>query len=251
MDKQLRKLVAHEGSCLQLSPSGTKIICTLTGHELPLQFNAVHQYIKARKYTRLKAAAEAKDALRKYEPFIQQSRNFQDKLYCALTCQLLGKSLDAVRQHMRGKKFQRAKERYQNDELELMDEPSLREDATEAEPMDSQEAPSGSAAAAAVAAAKPSAAEPSGNEADGLWVPDEYVEMEAQATAEAANGMAHADDGAGAAADHPGEASPAGAAAVAVSAAGPSENGAVHESSSGRRPKRPKPKHKAKKQRLA
>lgn len=113
---------------------------------------------------------------------------FRDKLYCALTCQLLGKSLDAVRQHMRGKKFQRAKgalqclfggfarqfcrcsivmqllaqcshttaallllmgldtgvavrrhdpvpaataERYQNDELELMEEPSLREDATE------------------------------------------------------------------------------------------------------------------------
>lgn len=33
----------------------------------------------------------------------------RDKLYCALTCQLLGKSLDAVRQHMRGKRFQRAK----------------------------------------------------------------------------------------------------------------------------------------------
>lgn len=44
----------------------------------------------------------------------------------------------------------------------------------QAEPTDSQEAPSGSTA---VAAAVPSAAEPSSSEADGLWVPDEYVEV--------------------------------------------------------------------------
>jgi hypothetical protein len=102
----------------------------------------------------------------------------RDKLYCALTCQLLAKSLDAVRQHMGGKKFQRAKgaarlpasrppllqsampdvpvgdasvlwtqachhcwahtcaERYQNDELELMEEPSLRDSPSHTEVRD-------------------------------------------------------------------------------------------------------------------
>ena len=32
---------------------------------------------RGRKYQRLKAAAEAKQALRKYEPFLVQSRNFE------------------------------------------------------------------------------------------------------------------------------------------------------------------------------
>ena len=135
---------------------------------------------------RLKAAADAKKALAKYEPFLVDSRNFEcalpplsqparapclysgalftaslnersvmngmqglerqgqvtwrgshgevtgqraacarDKLYCSLTCQLLGKSVAAVRQHMRGKKFQRAKQRFEADEADLIDEPPL------------------------------------------------------------------------------------------------------------------------------
>lgn len=49
----------------------------------------------------------------------------RDKLYCALTCQLLGKSVAAVRQHMRGRKFQRAKARFEADEADLVDEPPL------------------------------------------------------------------------------------------------------------------------------
>ena len=32
---------------------------------------------RGRKYQRLKAAAEAKEALRKYEPFLVQSKNFE------------------------------------------------------------------------------------------------------------------------------------------------------------------------------
>lgn len=49
----------------------------------------------------------------------------RDKLYCSLTCQLLEKSVAAVRQHMRGKKFQRAKAKFEADEADLVDEPPL------------------------------------------------------------------------------------------------------------------------------
>ncbi|EFJ47686.1 hypothetical protein VOLCADRAFT_117791, partial [Volvox carteri f. nagariensis] len=48
-------------------------------------------------------------------------------LYCALTGQLLEKSLAAVKQHMGGKRFVRAKARFVADQQELKPEPSLRE----------------------------------------------------------------------------------------------------------------------------
>lgn len=46
-------------------------------------------------------------------------------LYCALTGQLMDKSLEAVKRHMKGKKFQRNKERFASDEMELKDEPDI------------------------------------------------------------------------------------------------------------------------------
>lgn len=48
-------------------------------------------------------------------------------LYCALTGQLLEKALAAVKKHMGGKRFVRAKERYLTDKQDLKPEPSLRE----------------------------------------------------------------------------------------------------------------------------
>ena len=46
MDQALRKLIAHEGSCLRLAPSGNKVLCTLTGHELALQHDTIQTFIK-------------------------------------------------------------------------------------------------------------------------------------------------------------------------------------------------------------
>ena len=62
-------------------------------------------------------AAAAETGLAKYEPFIVPSKNFPAMLYCALTGQLIAKSLDAIKLHMKGKKFERAKgERGDDDE---------------------------------------------------------------------------------------------------------------------------------------
>ncbi|PNH04811.1 hypothetical protein TSOC_008928 [Tetrabaena socialis] len=48
-------------------------------------------------------------------------------LYCALTGQLLEKSLAAVKKHMGGKRFVRAKARFVADDQDLKPEPSLRD----------------------------------------------------------------------------------------------------------------------------
>lgn len=48
MDPKLKTLIAHEGSCLKLAPSGSKVICTLhgLGHELALQYDTIITFIK-------------------------------------------------------------------------------------------------------------------------------------------------------------------------------------------------------------
>jgi hypothetical protein len=51
--------------------------------------------------------------------------NCRQMLYCALTGQLMEKSLAAVKKHMVGKRFVRAKERYMLDEVELRPEMDL------------------------------------------------------------------------------------------------------------------------------
>lgn len=52
-------------------------------------------------------------------------------LYCALTGQLMEKSLAAVKKHMAGKRFLRAKERYMKDEIDLRAEMDLSMESAE------------------------------------------------------------------------------------------------------------------------
>ena len=47
--------------------------------------------------------------LSKYEPFLVPSRNFPRMLYCALTDDLINRNLKEVKQHIKGKKFLKAK----------------------------------------------------------------------------------------------------------------------------------------------
>jgi hypothetical protein len=79
------------------------------------------------KYQRLARAAEADASLEQYAPFIVPSANFPQMLYCALTGQLIERSLDAVRRHLRGKKWAGAKARFAADKQGLRPEPSLSE----------------------------------------------------------------------------------------------------------------------------
>lgn len=61
------------------------------------------------KFKKLVAKRQAEEALPRYEPFLVPSINFPDKLYCALTNQVITRNMDAVKQHMKGKRFQKAK----------------------------------------------------------------------------------------------------------------------------------------------
>ena len=62
-----------------------------------------------KKYAKLLKAAELEAGLTRYEPFITRSRNLPGMLFCALTGELLNARLHEVKQHMKGKKFGRAR----------------------------------------------------------------------------------------------------------------------------------------------
>lgn len=62
-----------------------------------------------KKYAKLLKAAELEAGLDRYEPFITRSRNLPGMLFCALTGELLNARLHEVKQHMKGKKFGRAR----------------------------------------------------------------------------------------------------------------------------------------------
>lgn len=185
MDKSVAALVKEQGDNYFSELPNGKLLCSLNGHEVPARLDALQSFTRGSKYLRMKSAADAKKVLAKYEPFLVKSRNFEDKLYCSLTCQLLGMSVAAVRQHMRGKKFQRAKAKFEADETDLVDEPPLDSKAQQPETIDMNcESEAAALEGTQVSGSAVTASSPAEEEAD-LWIPGEYASMEAEATAEA------------------------------------------------------------------
>lgn len=68
-----------------------------------------HHRRSGKKYAKLVKAAKLDAGLSKYEPFIVRSKNLEGMLFCALTGELLNARLEEVKQHLKGKKFGRAK----------------------------------------------------------------------------------------------------------------------------------------------
>ncbi|KIZ02584.1 Surfeit locus protein 2 [Monoraphidium neglectum] len=123
MDPELAALVEQHKE--HFAFENGKVKCLLNGHSFPARLDLVEAFTRGSKYAKLLQRHEAEQGLSKYEPFIVPSNNFPEMLYCALTGQLIAKTLEAVKLHMKGKKFQRAKERFTADEIELRPEPTL------------------------------------------------------------------------------------------------------------------------------
>lgn len=59
------------------------------------------------KYAKLVKRHQDAAQLKTLEPLLVPSINYPDKLFCALTCQLLTATAEAAAIHMQGKKFAR------------------------------------------------------------------------------------------------------------------------------------------------
>eukprot|EP00210_Caulerpa_lentillifera_P005520 g5279.t1 len=105
-------------------PSG-KVKCVLNGHELKPDGELLHHFVNGKKFRRLKQLEKGFQEIKHFEPFLIRSKNFQDKVFCTLTGQLIGVGLSHAFQHCEGQKFKKAEEKYLAKELVLLTEPEI------------------------------------------------------------------------------------------------------------------------------
>ncbi|KAM9207338.1 surfeit locus protein 2 [Dugong dugon] len=100
----------HPG--LRLEPGGAKVTCTLTGHELPCRLSELQVYTRGKKYQRLVRAVPAFDYA-EFEPHIVPSTKNPRQMFCKLTLRHINKCPEHVLRHTRGRRFQRALQKYE------------------------------------------------------------------------------------------------------------------------------------------
>lgn len=97
---------------LRLLPNNHKVRCSLTGHELPCRLPDLQVYTSGKKYQRLSSAFSAFDYTA-FEPHIVPSTKNRHQLFCKLTLRHINKSPEHVLRHTRGRRYQRALQKYE------------------------------------------------------------------------------------------------------------------------------------------
>jgi hypothetical protein len=96
--------VLSKNQCLTLTASN-KILCSITGHEMPPRLDAVLSHLNGKKFKKAKEWYTYDYS--EFLPHIVLDRKNKLKLHCKLTGQTLNKIPDEVKKHMLGKKFLR------------------------------------------------------------------------------------------------------------------------------------------------
>ncbi|WPT11694.1 Surfeit locus protein 2 [Picochlorum sp. SENEW3] len=124
---KIRQVILEHAPFLKESDDGKKIVCLLNNHEISYRLDAINAFVSGKKYRRLRSRKEAEEWTEKYRPFLVPSVNYPNMLFCSLTNHVIKKNRQSVDEHLKGKKFQRAQENFQNDRLELYEEPTIEE----------------------------------------------------------------------------------------------------------------------------
>ncbi|XP_060106568.1 surfeit locus protein 2 [Heteronotia binoei] len=106
------ELFLAQHPALRVLPPGSRVQCTLTGHELPCQLAALQAYTSSRKYLRLNKVSGAWD-YRDYEPHIVPSTKNRHQLFCKLTLRHFNRTPEQVLHHVQGHRYQKALKRYE------------------------------------------------------------------------------------------------------------------------------------------
>eukprot|EP01041_Mallomonas_annulata_P002611 gene2611-5104_t len=109
-DKSVANLLAKSPH-LSLTPTN-RIKCDVTGHEMPVRFDTIQQYLDSKSYK--KALEWYSYDYSSFLPYIIPSRKNDKQLWCTVTKQPLNKIPEEVKKHMSGKKFRRLLEEYKN-----------------------------------------------------------------------------------------------------------------------------------------
>eukprot|EP00892_Ulva_mutabilis_P009726 jgi/Ulvmu1/7125/UM034_0031.1 len=117
--------VLCKAECQDLfTKDGAKLRCTLNDHCIPLDnIGVIERFVGGKKFKKLASQHRDSKMLQKFEPFLIPSQRIPGHLFCALTGQLIKASIDAARKHMKGQCFVKGKERFMEDDMELLEEP--------------------------------------------------------------------------------------------------------------------------------
>lgn len=107
--KTLGVLLEENKSLLTLLPNN-RVLCSITGHEMPPRADVVNEYLNSKK---LKKHLEWYSYdYSTYAPYIVEDKKNNKQLYCKVTETFLNKIPDVVRKHVEGHRYQRLKKEY-------------------------------------------------------------------------------------------------------------------------------------------
>lgn len=86
--------------------SNNRIVCALTGHEMPCDVRVVEAYLRSHKFKKMNEWY-FKD-YSEYLPWIIPHKRDVKKLYCTLTKTALNKIPQEIEKHVKGRKFMRS-----------------------------------------------------------------------------------------------------------------------------------------------
>ncbi|KAF4705051.1 Surfeit locus protein 2 [Perkinsus olseni] len=108
-DSRLTELVEGHAD-LAFNEEKTKIKCISTGHEMPLTYQIVHEYINRPKYLKARQLVEegisVNDEVEQYKNYLIQHDRYPHCYFCVVTHKRVNKDADSVHKHISGKKFQ-------------------------------------------------------------------------------------------------------------------------------------------------
>jgi len=100
--------------------SSTRILCSLTNHEIPCTEKAITQHIQGKKYKRLSKNLVTHpnitiESFEQYQPHIIPSskKHHEHQLFCTLTLRHINKLHHHVQRHIDGRKYKNAKARWE------------------------------------------------------------------------------------------------------------------------------------------
>ncbi|XP_038600469.1 surfeit locus protein 2 [Tachyglossus aculeatus] len=98
---------------LRLDPARGKVRCLLSGHEMPCRLADLQTYTGGAKYRRLAGGAPPAFCYTQFQPHIVPDHHNTHQLFCKLTLRRINKLPEHVLRHVRGRRYRRALQRYE------------------------------------------------------------------------------------------------------------------------------------------
>eukprot|EP00105_Crassostrea_gigas_P010857 XP_011426275.1 PREDICTED: surfeit locus protein 2-like isoform X1 [Crassostrea gigas] len=112
LSKELKKLLKQYPN-LTVMNEKPRVKCSLSGHEMPCQVEAIQNYIKGKKFQKL--LAQNQYNYEKFKEHIVPStkKGREHQLFCLLTLRHINKNPEHIKRHIEGRRFKKAYARWE------------------------------------------------------------------------------------------------------------------------------------------